>query len=86
MVRTVSWKARRERRPGEGADRTASTRLTTGPSAAASVGVTMPKYMEPSTTTMRSATGATSPSDSSFSREGPRSSAARGAASGQSIA
>ena len=38
----------------------ARMRLTNEPRAAASVGVTMPAYMEPSTTTMRRATGATS--------------------------
>ena len=56
------------------------------PSAAASVGVTMPRYIEPSTTTIRIATGSTSRRASSLEAKEPRSSAARGAASGQIIA
>ena len=83
VVRTVSrkvWRiARQERLPYQ----KASSMLTTDPSAAASVGVTMPRYMEPSTTKIRMATGATSPKERSLSRNDPRSSAMRGAFSGQ---
>ena len=53
------------------------------PRAAASVGVTIPRYIEPSTTAIRIATGATSRRPSNVEASEPRSSAARGAASGQ---
>ena len=86
VVRTVSWKAwfsvLQLRLPYQ----RASTRLTTEPRAAASVGVTMPRYIEPSTTKIRMATGATSPKERSLSRKVPRSSATRGAACGQIMA
>ena len=86
MVRTVSSKARRIATHVRLPAHPASTRLTMVPSAAASVGVTIPTYIEPSTTTIRIATGATSRRPSSLEANEPRSSAARGAASGQIIA
>ena len=60
VVRTVSWKASRRAVHVRRRARAASTMLTLAPSAAASVGVTMPRYIEPSTTTTSNATGATS--------------------------
>ena len=60
VVRMVAWKASRSARHVSVRKAAARSRLTSEPRAAASVGVTMPAYIEPSTTTMRSATGATS--------------------------
>ena len=86
VVRTVSWKARSSpaqvRRPTV----TARTRLTETPSAAASVGVTIPRYIEPSTTAMRSTMGATSTSERSLCDRDAFPSAPWGARSGNTIA
>ena len=60
VVRIVAWKASRSVRHVRRRNAAARSRLTSEPTAAASVGVTIPAYIEPSTTTIRSATGATS--------------------------
>src|SRR2546425_40973 len=58
VVRIVSWKASFSVRHVSRRARAARSRLTSEPRAAASVGVTMPTYIEPRTTTISSATGA----------------------------
>ena len=71
VVRTVSWNAWFRVPHVRCPYQRASTRLTTVPSAAASVGVTTPKYIEPSTTKMRMATGATSRKELQLVPKGP---------------
>src|SRR6058998_859148 len=59
VVRTVAWKASLSARHVSVRATPARSRLTSEPRAAASVGVTMPTYMEPRTTITSRATGAT---------------------------
>ena len=86
VVRTVSSKARVSAARVRPRASAARMRLIVEPRAAASVGVTTPTYMPPSTIRMRTATGATSLTERSLSRNDSRSERRRGAASGRATA